>query len=215
MVFSPLPPRQEPVMKRRILLIVSATAAMIAIAALALQQRPSGLLVLEWAKKAPAENPPVAILVEMGLNDYKTFKPRDWSGRATIKGAGVVHREGYRFRPSIGDKLIGTDGWEASSHRGLRVPPKNPAVSKLEPIATVGVVLHLADVTDTSELSLHLKDNPGPAPSVRLKEVLTGKPQQVLNGDAVVRLVSTATPVAVGKTEDDFPAACYGPDGTL
>src|SRR5262249_46158643 len=30
-----------------------------------------------------------------------------------------------------------------------------------------------------------------------------------------VRLVSTATPVVTDKTEDDFPAACYGPDGTL
>ena len=27
--------------------------------------------------------------------------------------------------------------------------------------------------------------------------------------------MTTATPVATGKTEDDFPAACYGPDGTL
>src|SRR5262249_28014237 len=35
------------------------------------------------------------------------------------------------------------------------------------------------------------------------------------NGTAVVRLVSTATPAVVGGTEDDFPAACYGPDGTL
>jgi hypothetical protein len=30
-----------------------------------------------------------------------------------------------------------------------------------------------------------------------------------------VRLVSTAFPVAVGKTDDDFPAGAYGPDGTL
>src|SRR5215467_428602 len=31
----------------------------------------------------------------------------------------------------------------------------------------------------------------------------------------MVRLVTTATPVLTEKTEDDFPAACYGPDGTL
>src|SRR5262249_19581412 len=31
----------------------------------------------------------------------------------------------------------------------------------------------------------------------------------------VVRRISTATPIAVGETEDDFPAAAYGPDGTL
>src|SRR5262249_51374207 len=27
--------------------------------------------------------------------------------------------------------------------------------------------------------------------------------------------ISATTPIAVGKTEDDFPAAAYGPDGTL
>jgi hypothetical protein len=202
-------------MKRRILLVLTATVTMIALAAWALQQRPASLLVLEWAKKAPAENPPVAVLIELGLEDHKTFKPRDWSGSAKIKGAKVVHREGYRFRPSAGDKLIEPDGWQASSHRGLRVPAKNPAVSKMEPIATVGVVLHLADVTDTAMLEIDLKNNPGPAVGMRLKDVLAGKPQLLWDGAAAVRLISTATPVALGKTEDDFPAACYGPDGTL
>src|SRR5262245_46964601 len=124
-------------MKRRHLLVLAATAGMVAVAALATQQR-QGLLVLEWANKAPAENPPSAVLIELGLQDYKTFKPRDWSGRATVTGAKVVHREGYRFRKE--DRLTEPDGWQASSHRGLRVPAeKKPQVSKMEPIATVGV----------------------------------------------------------------------------
>src|SRR5262249_6719205 len=50
---------------------------------------------------------------------------------------------------------------------------------------------------------------------VALKDVLAGKPHPIQEGRAVVRLVTTATPVTAGKTEDDFPAACYGPDGTL
>src|SRR6202022_3357363 len=32
---------------------------------------------------------------------------------------------------------------------------------------------------------------------------------------AQVRRVSTATPLVTTKTENDFPAAAYGPDGTL
>src|SRR4029077_3729696 len=33
---------------------------------------------------------------------------------------------------------------------------------------------------------------------------------------AVVRRITTATALTtIGKTEDDFPAAAYGPDGTL
>ncbi|HMC64047.1 MAG TPA: hypothetical protein VKI65_03840, partial [Gemmataceae bacterium] len=34
-------------------------------------------------------------------------------------------------------------------------------------------------------------------------------------GAAVVRRISAAMPVVTAKTEDDFPAVCYGPDGTL
>ena len=109
-------------MKRRFLLVTAATAAMIAIAALATQQRP-GLLLLEWAHKAPAETPPTAVLLEFGLKDVKAT---DWSGRATVAGARVVSREGYRFRPSAGDKLAAPDAWQASSHRGLRVPAFTP-----------------------------------------------------------------------------------------
>src|SRR5947209_793040 len=88
--------RREPVMKRRSLLAFTATAALIAVAALAVQQRGGGnLLLLEWAHKAPTETPPTAVLLEMGLKDLKAT---DWSGKVTVAGAKVVHREGYRFR---------------------------------------------------------------------------------------------------------------------
>src|SRR5262249_17859837 len=50
---------------------------------------------------------------------------------------------------------------------------------------------------------------------VPLKAVLAGKTHLLQNGRAAVRLISTATPVVTEKTEDDFPAACYAPDGTL
>jgi hypothetical protein len=196
-------------MKRRYVLCLAALIAMITVAALA-PKKESKLLVLEWAAKSSLETPPVAVLIEMGLTDKD---PTSWSNQATITGAKVVHREGYRFRK--GDKLVGKDGWETSSHRGLRVPPRSPQISKLEPIATVGVVLHLADVTDDATLTLNPKEPDGKKAVVALKDVLAGKTQLLWDGAAAVRLVSTATPLAVGKTEDDFPAAAYGPDGTL
>jgi hypothetical protein len=183
---------------------------MVVIAALATQRRQPNLLLLEWAHKAQMETPPVAILIEMGGKDKS---PRDWSGRATVAGGRVVHREGYRFRKE--DKLTEPDGWQASSHRGLRVPPKAPQVSKMEGLATVGVVLHLADLKGDATLTLERKDGELGKAEVSLKEVVSGKAQKVWNSLATVRLISTATPITQGKTEDDFPAACYGPDGTL
>jgi hypothetical protein len=201
-------------MRRRFLLVPAALAALVAVASLATQRAP-GLLILEWAHKAPAETPPVAVLLEFGQKDVRAV---DWSGRATVAGARVVRREGYRFRPSAGDRLTDPDGWQASSHAGLRVPKKSPAVSKMEPIATVGVVLHLADVKDNATLTVELqagaKDGRGKQ-TVALAEVLKGRAHALWGGAAVVRLVSTATTAVSGPTEDDYPAAAYGPDGTL
>ncbi|MCI0459212.1 MAG: hypothetical protein L0Z62_19830 [Gemmataceae bacterium] len=196
-------------MKRRCILAFAVVAVMAAVAGLATQRQPA-LLLLEWANKAADESPPTAILIEMGLKDASV---RDWSGRASLQGAKLVRREGYRFRAK--DTLTDPDGWQASSHVAMRAPPKKPQISKLEPIATVGVVLHLTDVKPNSSLTLEPKNAELGKQVVLLKDVLAGKPHPLWNGAAVVRLVSTATPVVTAGTEDDMPAACYGPDGTL
>lgn len=196
-------------MKRRILLIMAAVAVMVGAAALA-EPKPGKLLLLEWAAKAKAETPPTAVLIELGLTDTD---PKSWSGSVAVTGAKVVHREGYRFRKS--DKLTGADGWEASSHRGIKVPAKNPQISKAEKIATVGVVLHLADVKPDAALTVRTSEKSPAAAEVPLKQVLAGSPKKIWDGAGVVRLVTTATPVVTTKAENDCPAACYSPDGTL
>src|SRR5262249_32985110 len=145
------------------------------------------LLLLEWAHRAPAETPPVAVLLEFGLKDLKAV---DWSGRAAVAGARLVQREGYRFRPSAGDKLTGTDSSRAYSDAGLRVPRKTPAVSKMEGIATVGVVLHLADVKADATLTVELQEGGKEGrekQTVKLADLLTGRTQPLWGGAAVVR----------------------------
>src|SRR5262249_62395369 len=84
---------------------------------------------------------------------------------------------------------------------------------KLAPTATVGVGLARADVKPDATLPVTPKE--GEKAAVPLKDVLAGKPHALWEGRGVVRLVSTATPVVTAKTEDDFPAACYGPARTL
>ncbi len=198
-------------MKRQQALVLAALGIMVVIAALAQQKSAPGKLpALEWARKAPAETPPTAVLIEMGFKDVQA---KAWDGKATVTGARVVHREGYRFR--TGDKLTEPDGWQASSHKPLRSPPNQPAAMAREPFATVGVVLHLSDVQPDATLSLTVKERNIDNEKVPLKDVMAGKKHRIQEGRAVVRLVTTATPVETGKTEDDFPAACYAPDGTL
>jgi hypothetical protein len=194
---------------KRGLLSVTVLAAMVGVSGLALQQHPQ-LLLITWAHNGPPETPPAAVLIEMGIQDPK---PRDWSGRATIRGATVAERSGYRFR--TGDQLTVPDGWKAASHRAIRAPEFNPAVNKMEPVATVGVVLHLRNVTEEAVLTVEFADKEIGRAEVPLKDVLAGQVRKLKDGNAVVRLISTATPVAVGPTEDDIPAAAYGPDGSL
>jgi hypothetical protein len=201
-------------MKRRMLAFLVVLGAMIGIAALA-QPKKQTLLVLEWAAKAADETPPVALLIEMGQKDTEATQ---WSGKATVTGARIVHREGYRFRGA--DKLVEPNSWEASSHRGMRVPQGQPQVVRNEGIHTVGVVLHLAEVTPQTELHLEMTSK-RPATKadykydVDLKGLLSGQKKLFEDGQFLVRRISAATPVVTGKTEDDFPAAAYGPDGTL
>jgi hypothetical protein len=195
---------------RRALLLLAVTAVMITVAVLA-APRKNSLLLLDWAGKSTTESSPVAVLIEMGLKDQT---PTSWDSKAVVTGARVVRREGYRFRPK--DKLVGDDAWEAGSHRGLRLPPRQPQAAAQERIATVGVVLYLSDVRADAQLTVDPRpDGPDKPAIVALKDVLAGHAQPLWGGEAVVRRLSTATPLTAGKTEDDFPAAAYGPDGTL
>ena len=195
---------------RKWVLLAAVFAGLIAAAAMSFAPPPPHLLLLDWANKAKDDKPPTAVLIEMGLKDEA---PTSWSSRAVVTGAKVVRREGYRFWED--DKLKEPDAWEASSHHAFKAPKRQPAVTRQEGIATVGVVLHLADVAADAVLTLDPPDKNKAKAEVALKDVLAGKTVPLWDGAAAVRLVTTAVPLAEDKTEDDFPAAAYGPDGTL
>src|SRR5262245_51829928 len=138
---------------RRYLLLFASTAVMLTFALLGSQPR-ARLLLLDWSSRAQPERAPVTVLIEMGLKD-KT--PTSWSGQATVEGARVVGREGYRFIDD--DRLTEPASWTASSHRAVRpvrrrpraqptaapTPPSSQALAAQAAarLATVGVVLHL------------------------------------------------------------------------
>jgi hypothetical protein len=183
---------------------------MISLVALASQKRP-GLLVLDWASKSVPEKLPVAVLIEVGLKDEK---PTSWNNQAAVAGAKVVHREGYRFRSK--DKLIEPNGWEITTQSPVPGQAnQNPALAATRRMASAGVVLHLAEIQPGATLTLNAPDDKSAKAVVSLAQVLAGQPQVLWDGRAVVRRVSSSSPVVTAKTEDDFPAAAYGPDGTL
>ena len=208
-------------MLRRPLLVLLSLGAVLTFALMGSQPK-SKLLVLDWANRATKEKAPLAVLIEMGLGDRR---PTSWAGQATVYGARVVHREGYRFRDE--DRLIEPDGWNASSYRPVRPLRRRPGArlvpgplrpgavaAAAAPPATVGVVLQLADVQPGATLTVKAGAK-HPKTTISLADLLDGRPKKLWDGKAAVRRVSSAAAVAAGPTEDDFPAAAFGPDGTL
>lgn len=191
---------------KRILSLAAALVLVIVVIAFALQ--PANHFVLDWAKKASPGKPRVSIVLEFGAKDVVG---RDWSGSASVTGATVANREGYRFRNS--DKLVGKDGWEVTSRPPIRAPKGKPAVTKLEPISSTGVVMHLEDVKPDAKIAVKIKD--GEEATIAVADLLAGKTHALWKDTASVRLLTSANPVAATNKEEDHPAACYGPDGTL
>src|SRR5260370_2689826 len=107
---------------RRMPSVAGAVGVMPAVLGLTAQKEKKNLLVLDWANKAAAGNPPVAVLIEFGLKDKE---PTDYNSKATVAGAKVVHREGYRFRGK--DRLVEPAGWGGPTHPPIPVPPGPPA----------------------------------------------------------------------------------------
>jgi hypothetical protein len=195
--------------RRNRLLLVVAVVSMTAVAVL-FGQKKTPWAALEWSKRAYPEALPVAVLIEFGLKDTE---PTAHEGHFSVKGARVVRSEGYRFRST--DKFTKPDTWLASSHQPLRRPPRRPDLAKADKIATVGIVVHLTTVRPGAELIVHPHSADLKNEIVPLEDVLEGKSYPFWNGNAVVRRVSAATQVNEAGTEDDFPAAAHGPDGTL
>lgn len=192
---------------KRILSFGLALVLVLVITVFALQPG-GGFPLLDWAKKAKAGKLPISVLLEFGHTDISF---RDWSGQATVTGAKVLGREGYRFRDE--DKLIGANAWQAKSRAPIRAPKGKPALAKMEIASTVGVVLHLEDVQNDAKISIELKN--GEKADVAVADLLAGKTTKLLKDAASARRLTTAHPVANTKAEEDHPAACYGPDGTL
>src|SRR5262245_48277574 len=93
-----------------------------------------GLLSLPavWAEPTPAEaerpklDPDVfAVRLLLGVGDQEV---QAWNGRVKLDKGDVLGVEGWRFRE--GDKLVGSDGWDAKSHTIRKAAANAKAANK-------------------------------------------------------------------------------------
>jgi hypothetical protein len=163
----------------------------------------------------------VGIRVRFGLTDTANTK---WDGTVTVEPGQVVSIDGWRFQQL--DKVDGTTGWKADT-RPLTVRRTNAQKQKEKaaggkkkgkaaaaadgPIADNGVVLHLANVTEASVVSV---TTPQGKFSFKLADVPYGKILEQLGGAVDIERTAASRALTKTRTDDDFPAVAVAPDGT-
>ncbi|MBI5769264.1 MAG: hypothetical protein HZA93_15830 [Verrucomicrobia bacterium] len=161
------------------------------------------------------------VRLRFGLTDQSNTK---WDGTVSVSPGRVDSISGWRFQQS--DKVEGITGWKAET-RPLTVRRTNAQKQKQKagggkkkgkaaaaaegPIADNGVILHLVDVTEDSEVSV---TTPQGRFSFKLSEIPYGKVAEKLGGAVDLERTAATRTLTKARTDDDYPAVAVAPDGT-
>lgn len=200
-------------MNRSVTLALSLAAI---VGATALAQRPGG--PEPSPRQAPGQRAlnisQQTVRLTLGLGDAGT-KP--WGGRVSLDEGELIAVEGQRFRE--GDATVGRDSWKARSLPIRKAVAKKAAAKKVQNSGpgTSGVAITptIVDVTilapTTATLRVQTEQGDFQFP---LKDLLDGRPKHAMEGRVEAQLTPTAVPLVTDATEDDFPAAVMGSDGS-
>jgi len=153
----------------------------------------------------------VGVRIRFGLTDKA---PQKWDGAISVSPGKIERIDGWRFED--GDEVQDTTGWKALT-RSLTVRRSNNAkkVGKGKggnaSMADNGVILLLTDVTENSVIKVKTEQGNF---DFKVSDVAYGKFIEKLDGAVDIERVAASRPVSNGRTDDDFPALCVGPDGT-
>ena len=158
----------------------------------------------------------VGVRLRLGLADTEAT---DWSGTVTVAPGRVTLISGWRFAQE--DKVNGVKGWSCRTRpqviekRRSNNPAreqKRPEAAMTLPITDNGVLISLTDVTDQSKVSV--KTAKGEF-AFKLADLPLGKLTGQLGGAVEVERTAAAQQLTTdGKTDDDYPSAAVGADGT-
>ncbi|MGE3819661.1 MAG: hypothetical protein AB7I30_09515, partial [Isosphaeraceae bacterium] len=157
------------------------------------------------------------IRLTLGVGDGSS---NPWSGRVTLSEGSLVAVEGQRFRE--GDATVGDDGWKARSLPIRKAAAKKAAAKKASTAPTTGpgtvgamITPTIVDVTVLAPTSATLRVTTEQGDfDVPLNDTIDGKPLSRLNGRVSAQLIPTAVPLVADTTDDDFPSAVLGSDGS-
>jgi len=158
----------------------------------------------------------IGLRVRFGLTDQEAT---DWSGTVAVTPGRVALIGGWRFAQQ--DKVDGLAGWSARTRPAvLDKRSNNPkkaggrqaqAAASGVAMGDNGVLLTFADVTDASQVTI--KTAQGEI-AVKLGDVPFGKTVNQLNGAVELERTAAAVPLTDARSDDDYPSAAVGADGT-
>ncbi|MCC7492543.1 MAG: hypothetical protein IT204_09365 [Fimbriimonadaceae bacterium] len=154
------------------------------------------LVALVWLAPLAAE--PWAVAVRCGLQDAA---PTTWTGRLTVEPGQLLRLEGWLCGA---EDQVSADGSFSLRSDALPAPGKQPARALPNGL--------LAQLEAGRDARLSLAVNQQTA-TVRLAELLPGRPQTLLGGAVEVALAPYYTTLRESADEDDFPAVCSLPNG--
>jgi hypothetical protein len=140
-----------------------------------------------------------AVRILLGVTDKE---PVRWDGEVRLAGGEIIRIDPWRMRPA--DQITGASGWKATSYQLTSPPQGTPRYSP------TGVVLTLRAARGSG---LDVSTPQGDF-RVPLDNVKPGVRQSFLDGRVLVDGVVPSVQITSGDTENDFPAAATGPNGT-
>lgn len=158
----------------------------------------------------------IGIRVRFGLNDQEATP---WNGTVTVAPGRVALIGGWRFAQD--DAVDGIAGWKARTRPAvLEKRSNNPkkAGGKRAQAAAAGVamgdngvLLSFTDVTEDSQVTIK---TPQGEIAFKLGDVAFGKPVGQLKGAVELQRTAASVPLTDARSDDDYPSATVGPDGT-
>jgi hypothetical protein len=175
----------------------------------------------EGEDRRPLDPEVVTVRLLLGVGDRQ---PQAWSGRATVDKGEVVGVEGWRFR--AGDKVTGTDAWEAKSLIIRRPAPgkkaaakqaakqaaagKTTSTSNTGPAVTATGVLVALKAPADATLTVETEQGKFQVP---LADLTNGTVRRRLDGRVEVQRIPPYVPLVEGPDQDDFPSAAVDTQG--
>ncbi len=140
----------------------------------------------------------------------KVKMPTVWDGKLTVANGRVHAIRLWRKDPR--DSVDGTS-WKVSTRRVVPMSSVQRKRGYLKmPIRDAALIVEVADAGPQTRLSFETAEGDF---SLALRAMSPGKQAAFLKGLVQVSRVANAVTILSAPTEDDFPAAAFGPDGKL